>query len=128
VIDVVKALHEKIIGLVDIGIQPRSRFDEPARGFTLVGHIFFGEKISRLFAFRVLWRRLFCCRGIFAGSCGHGKMLADSAKDTSGNGERAKKLLTAEIAGNGRRERKALKLLLVFLRALCVISLRTLIS
>src|ERR1700722_823930 len=40
----------------------------------------------------------------------------------------AKKLFTAEIAEKSRRERKVSRLLLVFLRALCFTSLRSLRS
>jgi hypothetical protein len=68
-----------MIGLIDIGIQPRSRFDEPARGLTLVGYVFLSEKIGRLFAFLAFGRRTL--RGMFARDCVPLRMLADGAPD-----------------------------------------------
>jgi hypothetical protein len=143
VIDVVKALYQKITGLIDICIQPRSGFNEPARGFTLVGHIFFSEKIRRLFALRAFWswafrrrsfrRRSFRSRGVFAGGCRHRKMLADIAPHASENRERnrrryAKKILTAKMAEGCRGERKVPGSHPASPRALCVVSLRSLRS
>ena len=43
-IDVIEALDQKIVRLVDIGIEPRPGFDEPARRLALIGDVFFRKK------------------------------------------------------------------------------------
>jgi len=44
VVDFVEALDQKIVSLVDIGIQSRTRVDEAARNFAFVGDLFFCEE------------------------------------------------------------------------------------
>ena len=44
VVDVVEALDQKIIRLVDVRIEALTSLDETAREFTLVGDIFFREQ------------------------------------------------------------------------------------
>ena len=51
VINVVKAPDQKIIGLVDIRIQPRPRIQEPPRDLALFGNLLVGVGIGGFFAF-----------------------------------------------------------------------------
>ena len=76
VVDVVEALYEKIVGLVDIGIQASARFDKAASGFAFVRHIFLGEEIGRFLSFG---SRSVCGPlgpGVLRG-CRHGQIVAE---------------------------------------------------
>ncbi len=56
VVDVVETLHQKVVRLLDVYIEPRTGLDEAARNLTLLGHLLFGEEVSGFFS---LWSRLF---------------------------------------------------------------------
>lgn len=75
-IDVVKALDQKVIRLVHIRVQPGAGLDEAAGEFTLVSRLFLGEEKSRLFAFR-RWPLGALCRRLFCG-WSHGQILAEN--------------------------------------------------
>ena len=78
VIDVVETLHQEIAGLVDIGVEARAGFDEAARDLALVGDVLLGEKIRGLFAFRAVWSWVLRRRGMVAGGCAHGQIVAEA--------------------------------------------------
>lgn len=59
VVDVIEALDEEIVGLVDIGVEPGAGVEEAAGDFALVGDLLLGKKIRRLFALRALGRGVF---------------------------------------------------------------------
>jgi hypothetical protein len=67
VIDVVEALYQEVVRLVDVAVQPRPRIQKAARGLALVGQVFFNEELSRLFAFLSLLSRAFGWRGMLGG-------------------------------------------------------------
>ncbi len=58
VVEVVEALDEEVVGLIDIGIQASARIQKPARDLALIGNLFLGEKVSRLSAFGIHGKRL----------------------------------------------------------------------
>ena len=50
-IDVVKALHQKVVGLLDIHVQPYARLQKPPRKLTFLRNLFLGELIGGFSAF-----------------------------------------------------------------------------
>ena len=66
-VDLVEALYQEIVRLVDVGVQPRPRIQKAARGLAFVGPVFFNEEIGRLFAFLSRWSRAFGWRGMLGG-------------------------------------------------------------
>jgi hypothetical protein len=75
VVDVIETLHQKIVGLVNVDVEPRACLDEPSSDLALLGNILFGEQVGRFFAFgsEALHRRR-----NFIRSGGHRQMVAEA--------------------------------------------------
>ena len=57
VIDVVKTLHQKVVGLLDIHIQPRARRQKAPGYLAFLRNLFLSELIGGFFSVRSSWRR-----------------------------------------------------------------------
>lgn len=53
VIEIIKALYEEVVSLIDIDVQTGAIIQKAARDFALVGDLLFGEEVCRFLAFGV---------------------------------------------------------------------------
>ena len=79
-VDVVEALYEKIVRLIDVGIETLACVEKLAGNFTFVCDVFFSEQVSRFFPLWTLCDRSLDLGWLFR-SCTH---EANTSREVTG--------------------------------------------